>query len=43
MTTRTILTSDPDTFKIHAQLDAYENEERVFSKNWNRTIPRNLV
>ncbi|MFO7962735.1 MAG: CocE/NonD family hydrolase [Desulfobacterales bacterium] len=41
--TRTILTSNSHTFRIHAALDAYEREERVFSRNWNKTIPRDLV
>ena len=41
--TRTILTSDKDRFYIHAMLDAYEGDERVFSKNWRREIGRELV
>ncbi|QGK70696.1 CocE/NonD family hydrolase [Allosaccharopolyspora coralli] len=41
--TRTILTSDPDNLHLHAQLDAYEGDRRVLSKNWQRTIPRDHV
>ena len=41
--TRTILTSSRDAFRIHATLDAYEGDERVFSRNWHTTIPRDLV
>jgi putative CocE/NonD family hydrolase len=41
--TRTILTSTPTEFCLHAQLDAYENEKRVVSRNWDRTIPRDHV
>ncbi len=41
--TRTVLTSDTEKFHIHATLDAYEGEERIFSKNWRTTIDRDLV
>jgi hypothetical protein len=41
--TRTLLTSTPDTFAIHAELDAYENEHRVFAENWDAEIDRDLV
>lgn len=46
--TRTVLTCTPTTFEVNAQIDAYElygahGEPRVFSENWNRSIPRNLV
>lgn len=41
--TRTVLTSNPTEFHLHATLDAYEGPERVFSKNWQRTIPRDHV
>jgi predicted acyl esterase len=40
---RTLMTSDPTTFRIRATLDAYEGETRVFSKSWDRRIPRDLV
>ncbi|MBQ6640085.1 MAG: CocE/NonD family hydrolase [Saccharopolyspora sp.] len=42
-TTRTALTCDEENFHVHAELDAYERGERVFSRNWQRTIPRNCV
>ena len=41
--TRTVLTSDKDDFHLHATLDAYEGQERVFSQTWTRRIPRRLV
>nr|WP_305907416.1 hypothetical protein [Methylomarinum sp. Ch1-1]MDP4520166.1 hypothetical protein [Methylomarinum sp. Ch1-1] len=39
-TTHTILTADADNFYIWAELDAWEGEKRVFSRNWDLTIPR---
>ncbi|WP_404385414.1 CocE/NonD family hydrolase [Caenispirillum salinarum] len=41
--TRTVLTCDATHFTIHASLDAFEGEERVFSENWKRRLPRDLV
>ncbi len=41
--TRTVLTSDENFFYIKAELDAFEGSHRVFSKNWDEQIPRNLV
>jgi uncharacterized protein len=41
--TRTILTSTPTHFRIHAQLDAYEGERRIFSETWSQDIERDLV
>jgi putative CocE/NonD family hydrolase len=46
--TRTVLTSTPTDFVVNAQLDAYELDEdkgnpRVYSQNWQRSIPRQLV
>lgn len=41
--TRTELTSDARNFYIHARLDAYEKDRRIFSDNWDETIPRDLV
>jgi hypothetical protein len=41
--TTTYLTSDKEHFYIHAQLDAFENTERVFSKNFKETIRRDKV
>src|SRR5690606_13067821 len=40
---RTTLTSTPTDFHLHAELDAYEGEERVYSRNWSRVIPRDHV
>ena len=42
-TTRTILTSTRTHFIVHATLDAYEDDARVFSKSWNESIPRDMV
>ncbi|WP_237056735.1 CocE/NonD family hydrolase [Microbulbifer sediminum] len=42
-TTRTILTADADFFYIHAQLDAWEGDDRVFAENWQRKIPRDFL
>ncbi|MGQ9426856.1 CocE/NonD family hydrolase [Gilvimarinus sp. F26214L] len=39
-TTRTVLTCDESTFFIHAELDAWEGDKRVYSRNWDRRIPR---
>ncbi len=41
--TTTYLTSDKNNFYIHAQVDAYENKERVFSKNFKEIIKRDMV
>ncbi|GAB3213748.1 hypothetical protein SAMN02745673_04451 [Marinactinospora thermotolerans DSM 45154] len=41
--TRTVVTSTPDDFHLYAQLDAYEGGERVFSREWDSVIPRELV
>jgi len=41
--TFTILTSDARSFHVHATLDAYEGEQRVFSRNWDVRIPRDHV
>jgi len=42
-TTRTVLTCDPDNFYIHAELDAWEGDKRVFSENWDRRIGREFL
>lgn len=39
-TTRTVLTADTEYFYIHAELDAWEGDSRVFTENWQRKIPR---
>jgi len=41
--TRTILTSSRTHFRIRADLDAYEGDSRVYSRSWDRSIPRDLV
>jgi hypothetical protein len=41
--TRTVLTSTATHFRLHAELDAYEGEERVFSRNWLHEILRDHV
>ncbi len=41
--TRTVLESTAQDFLLHAELDAYEGERRVFSRNWDVAIPRDLV
>lgn len=41
--TSTRVTCDRDNFYIHAELDAFEGQVRVFSKNYNYTITRRLV
>ncbi|GAB3260276.1 CocE/NonD family hydrolase [Arthrobacter pigmenti] len=46
--TRTVLSSTPRNFLVNATLDAYELDEhgdnpRVYSQNWQRTVPRDLV
>ncbi len=40
---RTELTCTVSHFVLHAELDAYEGGHRVFSRNWSRRIPRDLV
>jgi len=42
-TTRTLLTCDTTSFRIAAELDAWEGERRVHSQSWDRTIPRDHV
>lgn len=41
--TRTLLTSTSTHFQIHAQLDAFEGERRIFAETWNQDIDRDLV
>lgn len=41
--TRTILTCTATDFHVHAQLDAYEDNYRIYSQNWERTIARDNV
>ncbi|TKG71874.1 CocE/NonD family hydrolase [Prauserella endophytica] len=41
--TRTVLTCTSTEFRLHATLDGYEGEKRLFSRNWQRAIPRDCV
>ncbi len=41
--TRSRLTGDATSFHLTAELDAYEGERRMFSRNWSRRVPRRLV
>jgi putative CocE/NonD family hydrolase len=41
--TRTVLTGTPTAFEVHGHLDAYEGEHRTFSRDWERSIPRDLL
>jgi len=41
--TTTRLTSDPTHFHLHADLDAYEGEARVFCRTFRRSYPRDCV
>jgi putative CocE/NonD family hydrolase len=41
--THTTLTCTPSEFVVHARLDAYEGEQRVFSRNWHTSVPRDHV
>lgn len=40
---RTLLTATPTDFRVRASLDAYEDDGRVYCRNWDVTIPRDLV
>lgn len=40
---RTVLTSSTKNFFLRAELDAYEDDKRVYSENWDYVIPRDLV
>ena len=39
----TILTSTATDFRIQADLDAFENDARVFCRSWRVSIPRDFV
>lgn len=38
--TRTVMTSDEHNFYINAQAEAWEHDEKVFEKFWDKTYPR---
>jgi putative CocE/NonD family hydrolase len=42
-TTRIVMTTDAENFRLHAECDAYEGEKRVFTRNWDRTIRRDFT
>lgn len=35
-----VMTCSADTFNVEAELDAFEGDTRVFSRNWDPAIPR---
>jgi hypothetical protein len=37
------MTSDRDSFNVETQLEVTEDGERVFSREWSFTIPRDHV
>jgi hypothetical protein len=41
--TRIVMTSTAESFRLVAELDAYEGDQRVYSRNWDQSIPRDLV
>ncbi|MCF7984555.1 MAG: CocE/NonD family hydrolase [Thiohalocapsa sp.] len=41
--TKTVLTSTATHFLLHAEIDAYESERRVFADTWTERIERDLV
>ncbi|KJZ02675.1 MULTISPECIES: CocE/NonD family hydrolase [Halomonas] len=41
--TRTRLTSDADSFRVRATLDAWQGDTRIFSRSWDEVFPRDLV
>ena len=43
VTTRTALSASKHSFRLTAELEAYEGDELVHSRQWNRLVPRDLV
>ncbi|MGW0828265.1 CocE/NonD family hydrolase [Streptomyces sp. NPDC002845] len=41
--TSTVLTCTGEEFLLHARLDGFEGERRVYSRNWAHTVPRDLL
>ncbi|MBS0013356.1 MAG: CocE/NonD family hydrolase, partial [Desulfobacterales bacterium] len=41
--TRTVLTSSVSHFLLYAELDGFQGDQRVFSRNWQYEIPRDHV
>ncbi len=40
---QTTMWSDRDNFHIEAKLEAFEGDERVFEREWSRSVRRNMV
>jgi hypothetical protein len=40
--TRIVMTATRENFLLHAELDAWEGDRRVYARNFDRTIPRDL-
>ena len=38
-----VMTCSANSFRLVAEMDAFEGEQRVFSRNWDETIPRDLT
>ncbi|MBB6121301.1 CocE/NonD family hydrolase [Nocardiopsis algeriensis] len=41
--THTSMECTEDEFRVYATLDAYEGEERIFSRQWRESLPRDLL
>jgi hypothetical protein len=41
--TRTLMSCSRDAFEIAATMEAFEGERRIFSRTWDRSVPRDLV
>jgi len=39
---RLSMESDAETYRIHMDLEVFENDEKKWSREWDRTIPRKL-
>jgi hypothetical protein len=37
------MTCTRDRFELAATMEAFEGERRVFSRTWDRSVPRDLV
>jgi putative CocE/NonD family hydrolase len=40
---RVVQTATRDAFHIHAEMDAFEGNSRIMSRNWDCAVPRDLV
>ncbi|MFP6740969.1 MAG: CocE/NonD family hydrolase [Alphaproteobacteria bacterium] len=41
--TRTTLTADLEAFFIQSEIEAFEGDERIYHRDWDRSIPRDMV